>query len=404
MDERIVEEVKAQVRGQLDLARELKDEEIIDIIDEAILSKSREAYIETNAKVALSHQLFNALRRLDVLQAFIVDDSVTEIMVNGKDLIFIEKEGRLIQSDVRFETLERLEDVVQSIVSKMNRVVNESTPICDARLDDGSRINVVLPPIALNGPILTIRKFSKKTINMDQLIGWKAISNDAANFLQQAIKAKYNIFISGGTGSGKTTLLNILSNYIPNDERIITIEDSAELQINQVKNVVSLETRNPNLEGKGAITISDLIRTSLRMRPDRIIVGEVRGVEALDMLQAMNTGHDGSLSTGHANSTKDMLSRLETMILSKENFPLEAIRKQIVSSIDLMVHLGRMRDKTRKVLEITELVAIENGEILLNPLFVYEEDSNSIGDIVSGSLNATKNKLIHNQKLILRRS
>lgn len=404
MEERIIEEIKLQVRSQLDLSRELRDEEIIDIIDEAILSKAREVYIETKEKVALAFGLFNALRRLDVLQPFIIDESVTEIMVNGKDFIFIEKEGQLIQSDVRFDTLERLEDVIQSIVSKMNRVVNESTPICDARLEDGSRINVVLPPIALNGPILTIRKFSKKTINMEQLIGWKAISNEAAEFLQNAIKAKYNIFISGGTGSGKTTLLNILSNYIPSDERIITIEDSAELQINQVENVVSLETRNPNLEGKGSVTISDLIRTSLRMRPDRIIVGEVRGAEALDMLQAMNTGHDGSLSTGHANSTKDMLSRLETMILSKENFPLEAIRKQIASSIDLMVHLGRMRDKSRKVLEITELVGIENGEILLNPLFVYEEDMISSGNKVVGNLSTTRNEMVHKQKLIIRRS
>ncbi|PKM95350.1 MAG: pilus assembly protein [Firmicutes bacterium HGW-Firmicutes-1] len=404
MDERIIEEIKLQVRNQLDLSRELRDEEIIDIIDEAILSKARDVYIDTKEKVVLALQLFNALRRLDVLQPFIIDESVTEIMVNGKDFIFIEKKGQLIQSEVRFETVERLEDVIQSIVSKMNRVVNEATPICDARLEDGSRINVVLPPIALNGPILTIRKFSKKTINMQQLLGWKAISEEAAEFLEKAIKAKYNIFISGGTGSGKTTLLNILSNFIPNDERIITIEDSAELQISQVDNVVSLETRNPNLEGKGAITISDLIRTSLRMRPDRIIVGEVRGVEALDMLQAMNTGHDGSLSTGHANSTKDMLSRLETMILSKENFPLEAIRKQIVSSIDLMVHLGRMRDKSRKILEITELVGIKDGEIQLNPLFVYEEDTSSIGNKVCGSLNATKNQMVHTEKLVLRRS
>lgn len=399
MDESIVKDIKQQIRNQLDLSRELTDEEIEDIIDKIILLKSRETFIETEEKVKLAGKIFDSLRRLDVIQPFILDEDVTEIMVNGKDYIFIEKGGQILKTNVQFENVEKLEDVIQNIVSKINRVVNESSPICDARLADGSRINVVLTPIALNGPILTIRKFSKKVISMEQLISWGAITTEAGNFLQKIIKARYNIFISGGTGSGKTTLLNILSNFIPKDERVITIEDSAELQIHNVDNVVSLETRNSNLEGKGRITISDLIRTSLRMRPDRIIVGEVRGVEALDMLQAMNTGHDGSLSTGHANSTKDMLSRLETMVLSKENFPLEAIRKQIASSIDIMIHLGRMRDKTRKVLEITEVLGIENNEIQLNPLFVFEEDVSDKENVVKGRLKSTNNKLKNIQKL-----
>jgi len=400
MNEEIWQEIRTEVRRQLDLSRELKDDEIYQIIDDTILDKSRSDYIETNEKVAFAQQLFNALRRLDVLQPFIEDELITEIMVNGKDRIFIEKEGEVIQSDIKFESKEKLEDVIQNIVSKINRVVNEATPICDARLDDGSRINVVLPPVALNGPILTIRKFSKQIINMSQLIKWEAITVEAAEFLEKAIKAKYNIFISGGTGSGKTTLLNILSNYIPKDERIITIEDSAELQIQNINNVVSLETRNASLDGKGVVTISDLIKTSLRMRPDRIIVGEVRGKEALDMLQAMNTGHDGSLSTGHANSTKDMLSRLETMILSYGNLPLEAIRQQIVSSIDIMIHLGRLRDKSRKVIEIVEIAGLDNREIRLNPLFIFKEDLSSKSSKVMGKLQPTYNKMIHEDKFL----
>ncbi|MBC7960144.1 MAG: CpaF family protein, partial [Vallitaleaceae bacterium] len=322
MEELMLKEIRDKVRQQLDLSRELADEEIIEIIDLAILEKSREVYIGVKEKAFIANQLFNGLRRLDILQPLLLDEEITEIMVNGMDPIFIEKQGQIYQTEVRFESIEKLEDVIQNIVAKINRVVNEATPICDARLADGSRVNVVLPPIALNGPILTIRKFSKNMLSMEQLIKWGAISAEAANFLQKIIQSKYNLFISGSTGSGKTTLLNILSNYIPQNERIITIEDSAELQILQVDNVVSLETRNANLEGKGQICIKDLIKTSLRMRPDRIIVGEVRGREALDMLQAMNTGHDGSLSTGHANSTKDMLGRLETMILSGENIPL----------------------------------------------------------------------------------
>lgn len=400
IDESIIGDIRLRVREQLDLSRELKDEEIVEIIDGVILQKSREVYIEIKDKITLSNQIFNALRRWDILQPLLVDEEVTEIMVNGKDTIFVEKHGQVIQTNLQFDSLQKLEDVIQNIVSKINRVVNESTPICDARLEDGSRVNVVLPPIALNGPILTIRKFSKQKLTMQELIKWGAISVEAADFLKKAIRAKYNLFISGGTGSGKTTLLNILSNYIPSDERIITIEDSAELKIEQVNNVVSLETRNSNLEGKGQIGIRELIKTSLRMRPDRIIVGEVRGAEALDMLQAMNTGHEGSISTGHSNSAKEMLSRLETMILSKESIPIDVIRQQIASSIDLLVHLGRVRDKTRKVLEIVEVVDFKGGEIVLNPLFVFKEDQIKQRGQVIGQLKNTTNTLIHDEKLL----
>lgn len=400
IDEEALKEIRLRVRDQLDMSRELEDEEIIEIIDKVILQKSRDIYIETKDKVMIAGQLFNALRRLDILQPLLLDEDITEIMVNGKEYIFIEKAGKVIKTNLRFDSMGKLEDVIQSIVSKINRVVNEATPICDARLEDGSRVNVVLPPVALNGPILTIRKFSKQMLTMKQLIKWGAISSEAAEFLQKVIRAKYNLFISGSTGSGKTTLLNILSNFIPEDERIITIEDSAELKLVQINNVVSLETRNANIEGKGQIGIRELIKTSLRMRPDRIIVGEVRGVEAIDMLQAMNTGHDGSLSTGHANSSKDMLSRLETMILSKENIPIEAIRQQIASSIDIMVHLGRVRDKTRKVLEITEVVTYEQGKIVLNPLFIFEESGISSDGQVIGRLKATQSSLFHKEKLV----
>lgn len=381
--EDIREEIKNEVRNQLDLSKELRDEEITEVIDRAVLKRTRGLKVPAAKKVEMARELFNNLRRLGVLQPLLDDENITEIMVNGSDFVYIEREGRLTRSDIRFESLEKLEDIIQSIVSRMNRVVNEATPICDARLEDGSRINVVLPPASVSGPILTIRKFSKEMLTMEQLIDWGAISREGADFLKKAIRDRRNIFISGGTGSGKTTLLNILSNYIPKDERIITIEDSAELQIQNVENVVRLETRNANLERKGQITISDLIRTALRMRPDRIIVGEVRGGEALDMLQAFNTGHDGSLSTGHANSTKDMLSRLETMILSKENFPIGAIQKQIVSSIDYMVHLSRMKDKTRRVIEISEVVGIKENEIVLNCLYRLGKEG----------LTATKNPL-----------
>jgi pilus assembly protein CpaF len=386
-------QLKEEVLERLDLSKDSSDEEIQEIIDTVLQEMNQESYISLKDREILSQDLFNTIRRLDVLQTLVEDSTITEIMVNGPDEIFIEKEGSIIKWGTTFESQEKLEDVVQQIVSRVNRVVNEASPIVDARLQDGSRINVVLPPIALNGPILTIRKFPEKPLTIDQLIKWESITEEVAKILEALVRAKYNIFICGGTGSGKTTFLNALSNFIPKDERIITIEDSAELQIQSVKNLVRLETRNANVEGKHGITIRDLIKTSLRMRPDRIVVGEVRGPEALDMLQAMNTGHDGSLSTGHANSTKDMLSRLETMVLTGSDMPLEAIRQQIASAIDVMIHLGRLRDKSRKVLEIVEILHYEEGQIQVNPLFRFQEEGETEDGRIKGKLVPTQNKL-----------
>lgn len=333
----------------------------------------QDLYISPTELNELINRAFNSIKKLGILQELIEDKSVTEIMINGYDTIFIEKDGRLFLSDKKFDSKTQLENSIQKIVAKVNRTVDALNPICDARLEDGSRVNIVLNPIALNGPIVTIRKFPEKVINFNDLISWGAIDNVTSEFLRKCVKAKYNIFVSGGTGSGKTTFLNALSNFIPEDERIITIEDSAELQIKTVKNIVKLETRNSNTEGKGEITIRDLIKSSLRMRPERIVVGEVRGSEALDMLQAMNTGHDGSLSTGHANSPRDMLTRLETMVLTGADFPIEAIRQQIASAIDILVHLSRLPDKSRKVIEICEVVGYEKGEYILNPLYIFEK-------------------------------
>lgn len=398
-----LDSLKDIVRNKIDLTVDPTDDAIKDIIDEVIKEKSREEYISVTERYELGDKLFNSIRRLDVLQPLLEDRSVTEIMINGKDDIFIEQNGRIKKIDNSFESTVKLEDVIQQIVAKVNRIVNESSPIVDARLSDGSRINIVLPPIALNGPIVTIRKFPEKPIGIEKLIQWGSLTEEVADILEKMVRAKYNIFICGGTGSGKTTFLNVLSNFIPRDERIITIEDSAELQIRSVDNLVRLETRNENVEGKGMINIRDLIKSSLRMRPDRIVVGEVRGEEALDMLQAMNTGHDGSLSTGHANSTKDMLSRLETMILTGANMPLEAIRQQIASAMDIMIHLGRLRDKSRRVLEIVEVKGYENGEIVLNPLYKFHElrESEDNNLKVEGKLIRTNNKLIHRDKFIM---
>ncbi|GMQ63011.1 CpaF family protein [Vallitalea maricola] len=398
-----LDNLKNIVRNRIDLTKDPTDEDIRDIIDEVIKEKSREEYVSITKRYELGDKLFNSIRRLDVLQPLLEDKSVTEIMINGKDDIFIERKGRIKKIDGCFESTVKLEDVIQQIVAKVNRIVNESSPIVDARLSDGSRINIVLPPIALNGPIVTIRKFPDKPISIEELIQWGSLSKEVAYILDKMVKARYNIFICGGTGSGKTTFLNVLSNFIPRDERIITIEDSAELQIRSVDNIVRLETRNENVQGKGKISIRDLIKSSLRMRPDRIVVGEVRGEEALDMLQAMNTGHDGSLSTGHANSTKDMLSRLETMILTGAIMPLEAIRQQIASAIDIMIHLGRLRDKSRRVLEITEVKGYENGNIILNPLYEFQESdkNDEINSRVEGKLIRTDNKLIHRDKFIM---
>lgn len=329
----------------------------------------------------LGKELFNAFRKLDILQDLIEDEEITEIMINGAQHIFMEKAGVVTRLEKRFASRQKLEDVVQQIVAGSNRIVNEANPIVDARLPDGSRVNVVLAPIALNGPIVTIRKFPKEAMTMERLRKFEAISEEAANFLEQAVKARYNIFISGGTGSGKTSMLNALAQHISAGERVITIEDNAELQIRGIENLVRLEARNANVEGTGEISIRDLIKSALRMRPDRIVVGEVRGSEAIDMLQAMNTGHDGSLSTGHANSTKDMFSRLETMVLMGVDLPLSAVQRQIASAIDLVVHLGRLRDKSRKVLEISEVLAYEEGEIKVQSLYRFEETGRKDGKV-----------------------
>lgn len=382
----MIREIKDQVALRLDLSRDLTDEEVRDVITEVVFEKSKNNYISLAHKKEIIETIFNSMRRLDIIQPLLDDKSVTEIMINSVDEIFIERNGMAEQLDIRFESREKLENIIQSIVSKVNRTVNEATPIVDARLADGSRVNVVLPPIALKGPTVTIRKFPEKPYSLDRLISVESITEEAADFLQVLVKAKYNMFISGGTGSGKTTFLNALSNSIPENERVITIEDSAELQLKKVKNLVSLETRNANTEGKGEISIRDLIKSSLRMRPDRIVVGEVRGAEALDMLQAMNTGHDGSLSTGHANTTRDMLSRLETMVMSGASLPVEVIRKQIASAIDVIIHLARIRDGSRRVLEIMEVLGVENGEVQLIPLYLFEEEGESEDHKVIGTL------------------
>lgn len=395
----IINNLRKEIRENLDIKGQVTDEDINELITDKVFEEAKLRYMSIREKQELITVLFNAIRKLDILQPLIDDKSITEIMVNGEEDIFIEKQGKTYRIEGSFESRQKLEDVIQSIVSKVNRAVNEASPIVDARLEDGSRVNVVLSPIALNGPILTIRKFPEKPISMEDLIEWESISREAAEVLKKLVVAKYNIFICGGTGSGKTSFLNALSNFIPSDERIVTIEDTAELQINQIKNIVKLETRNANTEGKGEITIRDLIRTSLRMRPERIIIGEVRGAEALDMLQAMNTGHDGSISTGHGNSTSDMLSRLETMVLSGSLIPLEAIRQQIASAVDIMVHLSRFRDRTRKVVEIVEVTGCKEGTIGLNPLFEFKEGHCSTPERVEGCLVRTGNPMINLSKL-----
>ena len=371
-------------------------------IEEIVYEKTSKSFLSIDQKISIARQIFSSIRGLGILDEIMMDESITEVMINGADYIFIEKAGRLQRLERSFESQRKLEDIIQRIVGQAGREVNQANPIVDTRLPDGSRVNVVLPPIALCGPTITIRKFSKTPMTIEQLIKYGSITQEIAEKLRILVEAKFNIFISGGTGSGKTTFLNALSNFIPRDERIITIEDSAELQITGIDNLVSLETRNANSTGAGEITIRDLIKSSLRMRPERIIVGEVRGGEALDMLQAMNTGHDGSLSTGHANSTKDMLSRLETMVLQgAEGLPLEAIKQQIASAIDIIIHLSRLRDKSRKTMEITEVVGYENGEIILNPLYRFVEDESSTLEKVSGSLQRTNNPLVNDFKLQL---
>ena len=368
--------VKDRVMNSLDFSREITDREMYEIIDREISVQLRHRAITLEERKSLRQQVFHSIRKLDVLQHLVDDPTITEIMVNGTDNIFIEKNGVIMESDCRFESRQRLEDVVQQIVSSCNRVVNESSPIVDARLDNGSRVNIVLSPVALNGPIVTIRRFPEKPITMRRLIELGSISEYLKNYIEVLIKAGYNIFISGGTGSGKTTFLNALSDFIPKDQRLISIEDNAELQILGVPNLVRMEARNANVEGCKPITIRDLIKSSLRMRPDWIVVGEVRGDECVDMLQAMNTGHM-AMSTGHANSAEDMLSRIETMVLMGMEIPLPAVRGQIASGIDIVVHLGRLRDRTRKVLEICELekeLDPKSGRIKVNTLFKFEEE------------------------------
>lgn len=397
----LILEIRNYISNNLALSQ-MSDEELQDKVEEIVAQKIGSAYCPIDQRVSIVEQVYSSIRGFGLLDSIIKDDNITEVMINGPDNIFIEEKGRLKKIDKHFESQRKLEDVIQRIVGLAGREVNQANPICDTRLPDGSRVNVVLPPIALCGPTVTIRKFSKTPMTIEKLIEYGSITKEIAEKLELLVKAKYNIFISGGTGSGKTTFLNALSNYIPKDERVITIEDSAELQIVGVENLVSLETRNANASGAGQITIRDLIKSSLRMRPERIVVGEVRGGEALDMLQAMNTGHDGSLSTGHANSTEDMLSRLETMVLQgAAGLPLESIRQQIASAVDIIIHLSRLRDKSRKMIEITEVVGYENGKIILNPLYVFEEDEKSTLQLVSGQLKRTDNKMKNNHKLIL---
>ena len=396
--EKLRARLRSRVQDRLDLYRELTDEEVQALIDEEIMACSRSSYLLLEEKLRMQKELFHAMRRLDILQDLIEDPEVTEIMVNGPDHIFIEKKGRMFRWERRFSTRIQLEDVVQQIVSFCNRSVTKASPIADARLADGSRVNIVLDPVALNGPVITIRRFPEEPVRIAQLVSWGSLTEEAVEFLKAAVQAGYNIFVSGGTGSGKTTFLNALSEFIPETARVITIEDNAELQLDRVRNLVTLEARGANLEGEREITIRDLIRTALRMRPDRIIVGEVRGAEAIDMLQAMNTGHDGSLSTGHANSPRDMLSRLETMVLMGMELPLMAIRRQISSGVDLIVHLGRLRDGSRRVLEIVETDGIREGEICLHTLFEFQEDVGEDRLKVRGSLRK-RDGLFHEEKM-----
>ena len=391
--------LKSEIMARIDMSRDVSDDEINDLIEEAISALKKQEFITLMEREELQRQLFFEVRRMGILEELISDSTVTEIMVNGTEAVFIEKSGKLFKWNKRFETAEKLRDVIQQIVAKSNRVVNESSPIVDARLENGARVNVVMNPVALNGPILTIRRFPDDPIRMQDLINFDSVTVEASEFLKKLVAAGYNIFVSGGTGSGKTTFLNALSEFIPSEERIITIEDSAELQIKGIDDLVRLETRNANVEGCREVTIRDLIKSSLRMRPDRIIVGEIRDGAALDFLSAANTGHDGCLSTGHANSAKDMLSRIETMVLmAGMELPLPAIRRQMASAIDIIVHLGRLRDRSRKVLEIAEITGFDNGEIRMKNLYEFKETGSIRGGRVEGILEKT-GELEHIEKL-----
>lgn len=402
MISRLVLEIKRFLLADAMLLSRASDEQLMRRIADVADHKLGNVSLSPQERSRVVRLVFSSIRGLGILDEILADDSITEVMINGPDHIFVEHAGRLYRLNKKFDNERQLEDIIQKIVGKAGKEVNQANPIVDTRLPDGSRVNVVLPPVSLSGPIVTIRKFSKTPMTVEMLLKYGSLTREAAAFLEKMVRAKYNIFISGGTGSGKTTFLNALSNFIPRDERIITIEDSAELQIKNIENLVSLETRNANTSGRGEISIRDLIRSALRMRPERIVVGEVRGAEALDMLQAMNTGHDGSLSTGHANSTRDMLSRLETMVLQgNDGLPLPAIRQQISSALDIIIHLSRLRDKSRRTMEITEVLGYENGEIQLNPLFVFKETEGSTLEKVEGHLVRTGNPLRNDYKLRL---
>ena len=390
--------IKKRVYEKLDMSTDIDDKDLRNVIEECVQEESKVYIIPLRQREIIEESVFNAIRRLDILQEILEDDSITEIMINGSKDIFIERNGNLQRWDKHFETTDKLEDVAQKIAALSNKIVNTSVPIVDTRLDDGSRVSIVLPPIAIDGPVITIRKFYDDPLTMEKLIAFHSVTQEAAEFLEKAVKAKYNIFISGATGSGKTTFLNVLSNYIPSDERVITIEDSAEIQIKNIDNHVRLESRKANIEGKNEITIRDLIKASLRLRPDRIVVGEVRGDETLDMVQAMTTGHDGSLSTGHGNSPQDMMSRLETMILMGMDMSLSAVRKQLVSAIDIIIHLGRLRDRTRRVMKIVEIAGLQNGEVQYNTLFEFKETGEKDGKVLGG-LVSTQKELIYKEKL-----
>ncbi len=397
----IVKNLRTRIFERYNL-NQIDNDALEDAIKQLVVEEVKDEYITIEERIDITERIFDSIRGLGLLDSIIKDDEITEVMINGPDDIFVEKAGALYKLDQVFDDEKQLEDIVQKIVGQAGREVNQANPIVDTRLPDGSRVNVVLPPISLNGATVTIRKFSKTPMTIRQLLKYGSITQEVAHVLELLVKAKYNIFISGGTGSGKTTFLNAVSHFIPHDERVITIEDSAELQIEGIDNLVRMETRNANASGSGAIAIRDLIKASLRMRPERIIVGEVRGEEALDMLQAMNTGHDGSLSTGHANSTRDMLSRLETMVLQgSEGLPLEAVRQQIASAVDVVIHLSRLRDKTRRTMEISEITGYEKGRIQVNPIYRFVEDEDSTLEKVSGRLMRTENPFQNDYKLRL---
>ncbi|MCR5792912.1 MAG: CpaF family protein [Lachnospiraceae bacterium] len=392
-------EIRKELWDQVRMDKTSTDEEILELIEKVLWEKSRDTYISVTTRQKIQKEVFNSLRRLDILQELLEDESITEIMVNGWKNIFIEREGRISRYEKEFESVERLEDIVQQIAASANRRINERDPIMDACMPDGSRINVVLPPIAVDGPIVTIRRFSKEPMTMEKLIALGALDEEVACFLRKLVVARYNILISGGTGSGKTTFLNALSQFIPSGERIVTIEDSRELNLSKIENLVTLEARNANVEGENQVSIRDLIKTALRMRPTRIIIGEVRDGAAFDMLQAMNTGHDGSISTAHANSPKDMLSRLESMVIMGVDLPIEAIRRQVGLAVDIIIHLGRLRDYTRRVLEIQEVYLDGDGNIRTQTLYEFKEEGVEESGRIIGRLEAMKTPLRQRRKL-----